>query len=101
MNRPCTIHFHEDAAPLFGQLPEPYQRYAYDPDLKDDDPVVALLSQNAFYIDFTHGLVLRTRAPGVKEADPIDFPLSSIAWIEWYYGPHVPSPLTPYVGKGS
>lgn len=94
MNHPCKIYFHEDTAPLYGQLPDRYKAYVCDPDLDDDDPVVCLLSQNAFFIDFTNGSILRTRVGGHKEEDPIDFPISSIAWIEWYYGSNAPAPLT-------
>jgi len=101
MNRPCKIYFNEDNALLYGQLPERYKKYVCDPDLDDDDVVLALYSQNAFLIDFTNGSILRTRVTGEKEADPIDFPMNAISAIEWYYGTDVPPPLTPFVGKGA
>jgi hypothetical protein len=101
MNRPCKIHFHEDAAPLYEQLPERYQKYVCDPDLRNGDVVPAIFSQNAFFIDFTNGTIIRTRVTGEKEADPIDFPVTSISFVEWYYGTDVPPPLKPFIGRGS
>lgn len=100
MNRPCKIHFHEDTGPLYGQLPGRYQQYVCDPDLGENDVVLALYSQHAFYIDFTHGVIIRTRVTGEKEADPIDFPSGSVAFIEWYYGTDVPPPLKRFIGRG-
>ena len=99
MNRPCLIRFHEDTAPLYEDLPERYHRYVCDSGLSNNDPVIALYSQHAFYIDFSNGAILRTRVTGEKESDPVDFPMASVALIEWYYGTKVPPPLTPFVGR--
>jgi len=103
MNRPCKITFHENSAPLIRELPE---RYYMNTDLVlgngsgdeyfSDSPVGSIFVQNAFLIDFAP-LVLRTRVGGTKEEDPIDFPLSTILFIEWFYGSDVPSPLKPWV----
>lgn len=98
MNRPCRIHFHEDAAPLFGQLPKQYQSYVPGANKSDHDVVRALLAQNAYYIDFSNGTVLRTRQNG-KKSDPIDFPVASVSFVEWFYGEAVPPPLNPDVRK--
>lgn len=97
MNRPCRIHFHDDAAPLFDQLPE---RYRDNVDAKGGGAgsprtVRSLLVQNAFPIDFAPAII-RTRVDGTKEEDPVDFPLASIMFIEWFYGPTAPEPLRPW-----
>lgn len=97
MNRPCKISFHEETAPLYGQLSHEFQKYVCEPDLDDDDLVLSIYSQYAFYIDFTHGVILRAKVTGEREGNPIDFPTSSISFVEWYYGTKVPPPLTPYV----
>lgn len=98
MNRPCRIHFHEDAAPLYGQLPKQYQSYVHGGRRSDNDVVEILLAQNAFYIDFSNGAILRTRLNG-KDSDPVDFPVASVSFVEWFYGEDVPSPLKPDVRK--
>lgn len=95
MNRPCRIHFHSDAAPRPEQLPERYQHNVEGAAL--GSPISTLLVQNAFFIDFAPG-ILRTRVGGVKEedrVDPVDFPVESVAFIEWFYG-DTPSPLRPW-----
>lgn len=97
MNRPCLIHFHDDAAPLANQLPERYQDNIYEKGGGGviDYTVRSLLVQNAFPIDFAPEII-RTRVGGTKEEDPVDFPLASISFIEWFYGDDVPSPLVPW-----
>lgn len=101
MNRPCKITFHENSAPLLGELPDRYQEYTdlvlgNRDEYFNESPVGSIFVQNAFLIDFAP-LVLRTRVGGTKEEDPIDFPLSTILFIEWFYGSDVPSPLKPWV----
>ena len=91
MNRPCRIHFHEDAAPLYGQLPKRYQQNVEVID-GSSGVVSTLLTQNAFPIDFAP-MIIRTRVGGTKEEDPVDFPLASILFIEWFYGETLPAPL--------
>lgn len=98
MNRPCRIHFHEDAAPLYSHLPERYQHNVYECDNTQTGIVRSLLVQNAFPIDFAPHII-RTRVCGTKEEDPVDFPLASISLIEWFYGPVVPEPLRPWTPR--
>jgi hypothetical protein len=97
MNQPGCIHFHEDSAPLYDQFPERYQKnvkmFRYPGEVSDT--VESVLVQNAFYVDFSDGKILRTRVGGVKGEDPLDFPFTSISHIEWFYGDDVPEPLTP------
>lgn len=92
MNKPCQIRFHEDSAPLFERLPERYRSHATE--LRGGREVLSLLVQNAFIIDYAPE-ILRTRVGGSKSENPVDFPLASISFIEWYYGTEVPEPLTP------
>lgn len=94
MNRPCRIHFHDDAGPLLGQLPERYRQNVEDCD-GSGQVVRTLLVQNAFPIDFAP-IIIRTRVGGTKEENPVDFPLASVLFIEWFYGSDVPSPLRPW-----
>lgn len=100
MNRPCRIHFHEDSAPSFEELPTRYQKNVegYDSMNGGYGPVDTLLVQIAFLIDFAPH-ILRTRVDGTKEEDPVDFPLSSISFVEWFYGEDVPEPLRPWVPR--
>lgn len=88
MNRPCLIHFHPDDAPLVVDLPERYQERVLSTDTyanSDDRLALSIALDHAFYIDFAPHLV-RTRAGGNKEEDPVDFPVSSVSFIEWFYG---------------
>lgn len=91
MNKPCTIHFHTDSAPLKRYLPERYQPNVI---LQGNaGEALAIAVQNGFLIDFSPE-ILRTRVAGQKIEDPVDFPLSAISFIEWHYGEKVPEPLT-------
>ncbi len=92
MNKPCRIHFHDDAAPTLSQLPE---RYRANIETSGGGVVHSLLVQNAFYVDYTHGMVVRTRLVSRHTDDPIDFPLASVSLVEWFYGEDVPAPLKP------
>lgn len=95
MNRPCRIYFHEDAAPSVAQLPPRY-RSNVETDATYTDHLVALLVQNAFYVDYAHGSIVRTRVGGSKNEDPVDFPLASISHVEWFYGDDIPEALVPW-----
>ncbi len=88
MDRPARIHFHEDAAPYYDSLPKRYQENAA---YNSDGVVTSLLIQHGFPIDFTKGSIIRTRVEGSR--DPVDFPLASVLFIEWFYGEDLPSPL--------
>lgn len=100
MNRPCRIHFYADAAPSISRLPDRYKVNAeiLDESGQDSDAVASIMVQNAFPIDFAPEII-RTRVGGKKEEDPVDFPLSSISFIEWFYGADVPNELEPYVRR--
>jgi hypothetical protein len=87
MNRPCFVHFHPDDAPLVTDLPERYQARVVSTngyENSDEKLALTIAIDHAFYIDFAPHL-LRTRAGGNKEEDPVDFPVSSISFIEWFY----------------
>lgn len=87
MNRPCLIHFHVDDAPFVVDLPVRYQdRVANAAEYVNGNEhlALALSVDHAFYIDVAPHL-LRTRANGDKLEDPVDFPVSSISFIEWFY----------------
>lgn len=98
MNRPARIHFHEDSAPLYADLPDRYRSNVEEGGRNGVVEVRTLLVQKAFLIDFAPH-ILRTRVGGTKEEDPLDFPLASISFIEWFYGPSVPSPLRPWTPR--
>lgn len=93
MNRPCKINFHDDAAPIKWDLPDRYQANATIVG-QGIDTVRSLLVQHAFYVDFAPE-ILRTRV-GNREDNPVDFPMSSVSHIEWFYS-DTPSPLVPFV----
>lgn len=87
MNRPCIAHFHYDDAPRVIDLPERYHDYVIRDDWDkpfEEQIALAVSLGHAFYIDFAPN-VLRTRVGGNKEEDPVDFPMSSISFIEWDY----------------
>lgn len=92
MNRPCTVHFHQDAAPLIDNLPDRYRANVIS--RTGFGEVMSIAVQHAFYIDYAPN-ILRTRVGGTKEEDPIDFFQESISFIEWYYGSDVPPQLMP------
>lgn len=89
MNRSCLVHFHPDDAPFVSDLPERYQERVIQTNGFADDQenqlALSIAIDHAFYIDFAPHL-LRTRAGGSKEEDPVDFPVSSLAFVEWFYG---------------
>jgi hypothetical protein len=82
MNKACTIHFHHDVESILSALPQRYQENSVK---SVKQGVVSSLSVevgHAFYIDYAPD-ILRTRIGG-RGADPVDFHMSSIAFIEWY-----------------
>lgn len=88
MNKPCYVHFHPDDAPLVMDLPKRYQERvvtATGHEHVEDQIALTLAVGHAFYIDVAPHL-LRTRANGDKLEDPVDFPVSSVSFIEWFYG---------------
>jgi hypothetical protein len=87
MNGACQIHFHADAAPLVADLPTRYQEHVSlnvgTGRLGGEPPVaMAIDVEHAFYID-VYPDILRTRIGG-RGARPVDFHISSIAFIEWF-----------------
>lgn len=82
MNRPCLITFHVDTGPLIDSLPERYQRAIVEDD--GNGGVHSLSVLHAFYVDFAPD-ILRTRVGGDPNEDPVDFHISSVSFIEWFY----------------